>query len=209
MIPEPVFTEEDYRRTILERIYADIAPHDPEGMLRHEWLNARGAIARFDRGTIEIRVLDVQECPAADVAICAAIVAVLRALVEERWTSWADQKAWTIERLAPIFQSTVRDGEQATISDVAYLKALGCDAGPKGSPAGPQTAGQLWRRLLERTAALESIGDAQVKQALRVLIEHGSLARRILQALGADGGHAAARYRPRQLRCSPASRAQR
>jgi hypothetical protein len=32
-------------------------------VLRHEWVNARGAIARFDRSAIEIRVLDVAECP--------------------------------------------------------------------------------------------------------------------------------------------------
>ena len=44
-------------------IYRDLAPHDPEGVLRHEWVNARGAIARFDRMAIEIRVLDVQETP--------------------------------------------------------------------------------------------------------------------------------------------------
>ena len=39
------------------RSMRDLAPHDPEGVLRHEWVNARGAIARFDRMAIEIRVL--------------------------------------------------------------------------------------------------------------------------------------------------------
>jgi len=76
VIPEPVFTRKDYQQRILERMYADIAPHDPAGILQHEWLNSRGAITRFDRNTIEIRVLDVQECPLADVAICAAAAAV-------------------------------------------------------------------------------------------------------------------------------------
>ena len=52
-------------------MYDDIAPLDPDAVLQHEWLNARGAIARFDRNTIELRVLDVQECPRADLAICA------------------------------------------------------------------------------------------------------------------------------------------
>ena len=32
-------------------------------------MNSRGAIARFDRNAIEIRVIDVQECPKADLAI--------------------------------------------------------------------------------------------------------------------------------------------
>ncbi len=78
VIPEAVYTRADYDRTIFQTMYRDIASRDPQGILQHEWLNARGAIARFDRQTIEIRVLDVQECPLADVSICAAIIGVLR-----------------------------------------------------------------------------------------------------------------------------------
>ncbi|MEQ8767131.1 MAG: glutamate-cysteine ligase family protein, partial [Planctomycetota bacterium] len=57
VVPEPVDSPESYERDILQRIYRDLAPHDPEGTLRHEWANARGAIARFERGAIEIRIL--------------------------------------------------------------------------------------------------------------------------------------------------------
>jgi glutamate---cysteine ligase / carboxylate-amine ligase len=81
VVPEAVFTPAAYRAEILEPLYADIRPHDPGGVLQHEWLNARGAIARFERNTIEIRVLDVQEHPAADLAIAVLVVAVLEALV--------------------------------------------------------------------------------------------------------------------------------
>ena len=55
VIPEPVFDKKSYEEQIFQRIYADIAPHDPQGILQHEWLNSRGAIARFDRNAIEIR----------------------------------------------------------------------------------------------------------------------------------------------------------
>ena len=61
VVPEPVGSIGEYHERVLEPIYRDLAPHDPEGVLRHEWVNARGAIARFDRMAIEIRVLDVQE----------------------------------------------------------------------------------------------------------------------------------------------------
>ena len=44
VVPEPVFTEEDYRRRILEPMYRDIAPLDPAGVLRHEWLNSRAPL---------------------------------------------------------------------------------------------------------------------------------------------------------------------
>ena len=64
VIPEPVCSRDDYEREILRpHLSRSSRRYDPEGVLRHEWLNARGAIARFDRNTIEIRVLDVQECP--------------------------------------------------------------------------------------------------------------------------------------------------
>ncbi|MCA9056915.1 MAG: hypothetical protein KDA85_00390, partial [Planctomycetaceae bacterium] len=102
VIPEPVYTEDQYRSEILEKLYTAIAPHDPEGILQDEFLNARGAIARFDRGSIEIRVTDIQECPAADLGVVQATVAVLKALVEERWSRWDDQAAMPTERLATL-----------------------------------------------------------------------------------------------------------
>ena len=48
VVPEPIGSIGEYHERVLEPIYADLAPHDPEGVLRHEWVNARGAIARFD-----------------------------------------------------------------------------------------------------------------------------------------------------------------
>jgi methanogenic corrinoid protein MtbC1 len=50
VIPEPVYTRADYDSGILERLYEQMAHLDPEGLLRHEFANARGAIARFERG---------------------------------------------------------------------------------------------------------------------------------------------------------------
>ncbi|MGB3646979.1 MAG: glutamate-cysteine ligase family protein, partial [Desulfobulbales bacterium] len=77
IIPEPIFTPVAYNNEIFERMYRDIEPFDPEGTLRDEWLNARGAIARFDRNAIEIRIIDIQECSKSDLAITAGINAVL------------------------------------------------------------------------------------------------------------------------------------
>jgi glutamate---cysteine ligase / carboxylate-amine ligase len=55
MIPERVFTKAGYDLEIFQRIYRDIAPFDPKGILQEEWLNSRGAMSRWDRQTIEIR----------------------------------------------------------------------------------------------------------------------------------------------------------
>jgi gamma-glutamyl:cysteine ligase YbdK (ATP-grasp superfamily) len=179
VIPEPVFTPEDYESDILQRLYADIAPHDPEGVLRYEWLNARGAIARFDRDAIEIRVLDVQECPQADLAIHAAIVHVLRQLVAERPCSLAEQMAFGVEPLAALLTDVVRDADRARVADVAYLRALGWNGGPC-------RAGELWQHLLDRFLA--DPAHAEWQPPLRTILEQGPLARRILDGLphGAD-----------------------
>jgi gamma-glutamyl:cysteine ligase YbdK (ATP-grasp superfamily) len=175
IIPEAVFTRKDYEEQIFGPMYADIAPHDPEGVLRDEFLNARGAIARFGRGSVEIRVLDVQECPAADLAICAAVVAVLRLLAQERLSSSSAQRACPTQGLHELFLACVRDGEQAQIGDREYLKLLGEDHASKMS------AGELWQRLTARAGA--GIQE-EFRVPLNVILGEGPLSRRLLRKLG-------------------------
>jgi gamma-glutamyl:cysteine ligase YbdK (ATP-grasp superfamily) len=182
VVPEAVFSRGAYEQQIFDRIYADIAPWDPEGILQHEWLNARGAIARFDRSTIEIRVLDLQECPRADLAVCAAIITVLRELVAERWCSLQQQQAWPTEPLAELLVAAARDGDEAVIDDVHYLRALGF-----ADPA-PCTAGQLWRHLLGHAASVLGPAAEPWREAWDAIGSDGPLARRILRALAAEHG---------------------
>ncbi|MCB9857902.1 MAG: glutamate--cysteine ligase [Phycisphaerales bacterium] len=184
VIPEAAFTRADYDRMILQHIYKDLAPHDPEGILRFEWANARGAIARFDRNAIEIRTLDVQECPTADLAILQLIVAALRALVEERLCSFESQKAWTVAALAELHMRVVREGEFAIIDDLAYLKALGLDVTTR------YTVRDVWRHLFEATHATSG-ASSTTQAAMQIIIENGPLSRRILKRLGGDPSRAA------------------
>ena len=74
VIPEQLFSRQDYFDGIFEPINKAIKPYDSENILDHHFLNSRGAIARFDRDAIEIRVIDIQECPKADVAIAVLII---------------------------------------------------------------------------------------------------------------------------------------
>jgi hypothetical protein len=192
-IPEPVYTQADYQRTILERIYADLAPHDPEGMLRHEWANARGAIARFDRDAIEIRVMDVQECPAADAAICAAVAGVLQALVGERWSDLQRQQAWDVETLHRIFAACVRNADRAVIREPAYLNAMGLFAAEC-------TARELWLHLVTSTRPVAD-EDASARTPIEHILTRGPLARRITRAVtGAEEPDPAAAPDPHRLR---------
>lgn len=180
VIPEPVYSREAYERTILQPIYDDLAPYDPEGILQHEWANARGAIARFERNTIEIRVLDVQECPAADIAICSAVTAALRALVNERWRDLKTQQAFPTDRLRNILQATIRDAEQAAIDDTEYLAHFGMNEG------GALTAGEVWRYVLTKVPIVTEGEASTIADALAVILDRGPLARRIVSRLGGD-----------------------
>ncbi len=178
VVPEPVFTMDDYRKTILERAWADIAPHDPDHVLRGEFLNSRGAIARFDRNAFEIRVIDVQECPAADLAIAYATREVLRALVDERLASFEDQRAIPTDRLAAVFKSVLAEGDRTVVTDPAYLRLVDADA------AIP--AGDLWRALLERALPESGAELTEHRPALDHILDRGCLARRIVAALGSS-----------------------
>jgi gamma-glutamyl:cysteine ligase YbdK (ATP-grasp superfamily) len=176
VIPEQAFDYASYDRLIFQPMYADIAPYDPERVLQREFLNARGAIGRFDRGAIEIRVIDVQECPQADLAIAAATVAVLTDLVNERWTSTHEQRSLPIEPLENLLLAAIRDGEQTVLEDVPVLRQFG--------QTDPVTLRELWSRLVDEHSDREPRFRTVWGPTLEMLLEQGPLARRILRAVG-------------------------
>jgi carboxylate-amine ligase len=177
VIPEAVFTRAEYE-SLLEGIYADLAPFDPAGTLRHEWVNARGCIARFDRMALEIRILDVQECPAADLAIAAALSLVARALCDPAPRHQARLRRLETGRLAALLARTAAEAEQAKVADRDYLRALGLDGGAR-------SAGDLWRTLVERHAGSDP-ALAEHLPTLEVLLGEGCVARRLLRRLGGE-----------------------
>ncbi len=174
VIPESVAGMQDYRQRILQPMYDSIADADPEGVLRHEWLNSRGAIARFERNAIEIRVLDMQECPQADLAIAAAVVAVTKMLYRK---AVAAQAPFDTGRLTQVLQACIRAAEQAVIDDARYLALL-------GFPERRCSASDLWQHLLESVAP----GELNVanRTILDTILHRGTLARRLLRALAGD-----------------------
>jgi gamma-glutamyl:cysteine ligase YbdK (ATP-grasp superfamily) len=80
VVPEYMRSYAQYRREILRPIYRRLARSPAGRRLCHEWVNSRGAILRFQRRAIEIRVLDTQECVKMDVAVAAFVRAALRRL---------------------------------------------------------------------------------------------------------------------------------
>lgn len=173
LIPERLFSEAEYRG-LFARIAADIAPHDPDGVLDPLFLNSRGAIARFDRDAIEIRTIDIQECPAADLGVAAAVVAVLRRLVAEQTVPNRVQQEWPEDLLADILLAVARDGDQARVADADYLRMLGLRG--RG-----MTAGAAWGALCE---ASRDQFDDDARAVLGRILDEGPLARRMLRAIG-------------------------
>lgn len=176
VIPEPIYDRVNYRKQIFGPIAVDIAPLDPEQVMQVEFLNARGAIARFDRGSIEIRLMDVQEYPQADVAICAAVAGVLKLLIAETWSTQQQQAAVTCESLRALLDDVVRDADRAILSDPEYLRHFGIEA--------PSVrAGELWQVLLEQLQATAPLPASQ-QAPLGLILDQGPLARRLLHAIG-------------------------
>jgi carboxylate-amine ligase len=81
IVPEYMTSFVQYRRDVFERIYAALDRIEGTARIRREFVNSRGAILRFDRHALEVRVVDLQECVKMDVAIATFVRLAARALV--------------------------------------------------------------------------------------------------------------------------------
>ncbi|HTO59219.1 MAG TPA: glutamate-cysteine ligase family protein [Pseudomonadales bacterium] len=173
VIPEPVRSHDEYQSVILEPMYRAIRPEDPLGILQFEWLNSRGAIARFDRNAIEIRLIDTQEQPGADLAIAALVVATIERLYRGPAATLDAADAIDTDELARILKACVQLGERAPIDNADYRRVLGApDA---------RTGQDVWRAL----ANLSAPKLVPHEDALDVLLADGTLATRLLRDVGA------------------------
>lgn len=175
VIPEPVFNKSAYQTVIFEPIKKAIKPFDTHNILDHHFLNSRGAIARFDRNAIEIRLVDIQECPKADIAICVLIIEVLKLLVSEKMTSLESQKKWGEQELFDILNPIIKDAENYTISNLDYLKLFGIDD--------TTNVQNVWKHLYELT---KPNIDTSHYEAIDLILNEGTLSTRILKSMQHD-----------------------
>jgi gamma-glutamyl:cysteine ligase YbdK (ATP-grasp superfamily) len=179
VIPEVGTSREQYEREILQRIYADLAPHDPEGVLRHVWVTARGAIARFDRGAIEVRVIDTQECPTADLAVVAAVAGLIRSLTEGRLSDRDLAADPSTETLAGLLDRAIVHADQTLVREADICRALRL-------PRADMQLGEVWAHLLDQDPVDDAAGEWTA--ALETILREGPLGRRMLKLAGADPG---------------------
>jgi hypothetical protein len=168
VIPEPIATAEEYYGTILQPMWRDIAPYDPENILQEEWLNSRGAIVRFDRSAIEIRILDTQECPAMDLAVLQGIVDVLKSLATKIQHGDLPHTLIPTADLKALFLRVIREGDLSLIDHPDYLAIF--------NERSPIMVSSLWEKILR---PFWEKGESGVAVRQQHLLQHGSLARRI------------------------------
>jgi len=172
VVPESVVSIEGYRKKILGRIYDDLSTFDPEGILRYEWVNARGAIARFDRNTIEIRVVDVQECPMSDLALLTVLFHAVKHFACNPNALHAGDTL-TEDRLSTVLQDTIRHGENTILSDEKYLTCLGFSEKSL-------RADEVWNGLVESMTELPDSG----RRVMEIVLKEGTLASRMKKIAG-------------------------
>lgn len=179
IIPEAVYSKRNYLQVIYEKIKADLEPFDTEHVLNPIWVNSRGAIARFDRGSLEIRLMDCQECTRADTAIIALITETLQAFVNGKFIDHESQMKWKTETLANLLDVCIEAGSTATIDHEEYLKVFGVTEAKV-------TAGQLWSIIADKvmTARLQ-----HWRPTLDLILTEGSLAERIIRDLDRNYHH--------------------
>ena len=170
VIPEYVESLDDYRKRIFGRIYAALDEVPGTRLIRHEWVNSRGAIMRFDRSAMEVRVLDLQECPKMDVAIAAFVrgaLASLSARVLAGELELPDRRLLLLD-----YRSAVAKGRNAAVSTQLL-----------GGKRRPRTAGALLAGLVDDAASHLSDGERPYLHLVEQRLARGNLAECILAHL--------------------------
>lgn len=174
IIPEFITSKAQYEQEILQPMYEAIKPYDPQGILQYEWLNSRGAIAKFDYMAIEIRILDSQECVNADLAIAHLIHAVLQSWLEQGPISL--ENSGSLQELKNIYDQSLHQGLDVIVDDKSILSSWQL----------PQRAMRLrdvWALLIERVSP--SL-DSTTQHVLEHILHEGNLSERILRSCQGD-----------------------
>jgi hypothetical protein len=161
VIPEYVKSTEEYAEKVIGQYSKDLARANADKcIIGVEWINSRGAVFRFDRHAIEIRIIDEQDCIKSDVAIACLIRAAMRGLLNE-----ADQiELLPHDLLVRDFRSVAKNGLEAKVLH----------------PKGP-TARDVCRHLLKITHSNSSDEEKAYLPIVRRRIEEGNLSKTIAE----------------------------
>lgn len=173
IIPEPAFSKRDYEQMIFDPIARAIAPYDTEKVLDKHFLNSRGAIARFDRGAIEIRLVDIQECPKADLAIVEILVATIQWLIEQHQHNFEkNANTCSTSELSDLLKIGVKKGSAGYIDNLSYLSLFDANL--------PLTMMELWQFIVE---AIKPNLSNEAIEVFELISSQGNLSERIVKRI--------------------------
>jgi gamma-glutamyl:cysteine ligase YbdK (ATP-grasp superfamily) len=153
IIPEYVNSFKEYRQITVNNYTEELQKlNAPDWLLNKEWLNSRGAVFRFDRKAIEIRIMDEQECIKADVALSCFIRASLRGMLHRR------ESYLPRDILIEDLNSVIKDGLEAKVQH----------------PRGP-TARDVCRYYFRIALENASVEEKTYLPIVRKRIEEGNL----------------------------------
>lgn len=153
IIPEYVNSFREYQQITINKYTEELQElNAPEWLLNKEWLNSRGAVFRFDRKAIEIRIMDEQECVKADVALSCFIRACVRGILSQRKPNLPQ------DVLIEDLNSVIKDGLEAKVQH----------------PRGP-TAREVCRYYYRLASENASVEEKTYLPIVRKRIEEGSL----------------------------------
>jgi glutathione synthase/RimK-type ligase-like ATP-grasp enzyme/gamma-glutamyl:cysteine ligase YbdK (ATP-grasp superfamily) len=169
MVPEYITSFADYKRNILQPMYAAIDRMPDASAIRYEFFNTRAAILRFSRNALEIRVLDTQECVKMDVAIAAFTKLALQYLTHELLAERIVLPDHDL--LVADFHETIRKGS------LAQVRA------PHLPGAGPRPVREVLAKLLDGARSFSGPGDDRYLNLVHKIIETGTLSEHIRREL--------------------------
>lgn len=177
VIPEILLSYKEYQEKVFDRIFNDIAPYDTDDILKHEWLNSRGAIARFERNAIEIRVIDLQESPLADISLAALIIETLHYLCSNQ-NILDNIIHYPQDKLVALFNEAIKNGENTVLNDAEYCKIFGINEATNLK--------KLWTGILAKVSFDNHIMSKKHIETAEAIINNGTLANRIIKQLNGD-----------------------
>ncbi|MGI9181042.1 MAG: glutamate-cysteine ligase family protein [Longimicrobiaceae bacterium] len=175
LVPEYIESFGDYRKRILGGMYAALDRLPDADAIRHEFFNARGAILRFSRKAMEIRVLDTQECVRMDVAIATFVRCALRYLTRPVLAG---------KIALPEHDALVRDFRAAIqCGTTARVEAPHLGDRVERGEEGKAEIRAVLRLLLEGAQRTARKDEAPYLELVERIIASGSLSERIRAAL--------------------------
>ncbi len=175
LVPEYCASVRQYKREILGGMYRALDRLPNARAIRGEFFNARGAVFKFSRRALEVRVLDMQECVRMDVAIAAFVRNALKDLTRRVQQGTVARPLHAI--LVGDFHATIAEGSAARV----WAPHLALD--DERDEDGKIAVRTVLSRLLDRARDVARADERDYLDLVEGIVRTGTLSERIRHRL--------------------------